>query len=234
MTIEEAILSRHSVRRYKAVSIPDQVVQSLHKYINKFNKQGQLHIQLVTNESKAFSRFASYGKFTGVSNYIVMAGTKSDNLDEKIGYYGEKLVLIAQTMGLNTCWAGMTYKKVSSAYQLADGEKIACMIALGYGETQGMQHRSKDISQVSNCTEHSPVWFRKGIESSLLAPTAVNQQKFRFLLTDETIGGYPVVKAQRLFSIVGYTQMDLGIAKLHFEIGAGQENFVWHDATSDK
>ncbi len=234
MTIEEAIHFRHSVRKYKTVSIPDQIVQSLHKYIKEFNKEGQLHIQLVTNETKAFSRFASYGKFAGVSNYIVMAGAKCDNLDEKIGYYGEKLVLIAQTMGLNTCWVGMTYKKVSSAYQLADGEKIACMIALGYGETQGVQHRSKDISQVSNYTDLSPTWFRKGIESALLAPTAVNQQKFRFILTDEIIDGYPVVKAQRLFSIVGYTQMDLGIAKLHFEIGAGQNNFVWHDTTSDK
>ncbi len=234
MTIEEAILSRHSVRKYKATSIPDQIVQSLRKHISEYNQQGQLHIQLVTDEPKAFSRFASYGKFTGVSNYLVMAGTKSDHLEERIGYYGEKLVLLAQTMGLNTCWVGLTYKKVPSAYQLADGEKIACMIALGYGETQGVQHRSKDISQVSNCTDHSPAWFRKGIESALLAPTAVNQQKFRFLLTDDIVDGRPVVKAQRLFSIVGYTKMDLGIAKLHFEIGAGQEHFVWNDTMSGK
>ncbi len=234
MTIEEAVLCRHSVRKYKATPIPDQVAQSLCRQINEYNELGQLHIQLVTNEPKAFSRFASYGKFTGVSNYFVMSGKKSDTLDERIGYYGEKLVLAAQAMGLNTCWAGMTYKKIPTAYKLADDEKIACVIALGYGETQGVQHRSKDIGQVSNCTDLSPIWFKKGIESALLAPTAVNQQKFRFLLTDDTVDGLPVVESQRLFSVIGYTRMDLGIAKLHFEIGAGHENFVWKDDSSGK
>ena len=29
------------------------------------------------------------------------------------------------------------------------------------------------------------------------------------------------------FSMIGYTQMDLGIAKYHFEVGAGKVNFEW-------
>lgn len=31
----------------------------------------------------------------------------------------------------------------------------------------------------------------------------------------------------RRYTLMGYTQLDLGIAKLHFEIGAGKENFEW-------
>jgi len=27
--------------------------------------------------------------------------------------------------------------------------------------------------------------------------------------------------------MIGYTQIDLGIAKYHFEIGAGKENYIW-------
>jgi len=27
--------------------------------------------------------------------------------------------------------------------------------------------------------------------------------------------------------MIGYTQMDLGIAKYHFEIGAGKDKFEW-------
>lgn len=104
------------------------------------------------------------------------------------------------------------------------------MIALGYGESQGVSHKIKTMEQVSNATSNSPSWFRKGVEAALLAPTAINQQKFSFFLQDQKgtkVGCKPKVIAKRGFSMVGYTKMDLGIAKLHFEIGAGKENFKW-------
>lgn len=46
---------------------------------------------------------------------------KADNLDERIGYYGEQLVLLAQALGLNTCWAGLSYRKVNGAYKIEKG-----------------------------------------------------------------------------------------------------------------
>ena len=97
-----------------------------------------------------------------------------------VGYYGEHLVLFAQTLGLNTCWVGLSYSKVPGTYVLDEGEKIACYIALGYGETQGVGHKIKTVEQVSNASDVTPSWFRKGVEAALLAPTAVNQQKFSF------------------------------------------------------
>ena len=139
---------------------------------------------------------------------------------------GEHLVLLAQTLGLNTCWVGLSYSKVPGTYVLDEGEKIACYIALGYGETQGVCHKIKTVEQVSNASDVTPSWFRKGVEAALLAPTAVNQQKFSF----EYVGmknGRHLVHAKKGFSIIGYTQMDLGIAKYHFEIGAGKDNFEW-------
>ena len=169
---------------------------------------------------------AKYGKFRNVGNYIVMAGKKADDLDERVGYYGEQLVLLAQTLGLNTCWVGLSYSKVPGTYVLDEGEKIACYIAIGYGETQGVGHKIKTVNQVSNASDVTPTWFRKGVEAALLAPTAVNQQKFSF----EYVGmkdGHHQVHAKKGFSMIGYTQMDLGIAKNHFEIGAGKENFEW-------
>ncbi len=58
------------------------------------NRESGLHIQLVTNEPKAFAGFmAHYGKFSGVTNYIAMIGKKGPGLDEKCGYYGERMVL---------------------------------------------------------------------------------------------------------------------------------------------
>ena len=227
MTLEEAIEARHSVRAYKEQPLAENVVKVLEEKIAVLNREGKLHIQLIQNEPKAFlGTMAKYGKFRNVGNYIVMAGQKADDLDERVGYYGEQLVLLAQTLGLNTCWVGLSYSKVSGTYELGEDEKIACYIAIGYGETQGVSHKIKTVEQVSNVSDITPLWFKKGVEAALLAPTAVNQQKFSF----EYIGmrnNRHQVRAKKGFSMIGYTKMDLGIAKYHFEIGAGKENFIW-------
>ena len=226
MTLQEAIEARHSVRKYIDKEIPADVIAVLQDKIAEYNKVGHLNIQLVLNETKAFTGMLSYGKFSGVRNYLVMVGKKSKDLDERIGYYGEHIVLLVQTLGLNTCWVGLSYRKVPEAYNVGKDEKLACMIALGYGETQGVSHKIKAVDQVSNASDITPSWFKKGVEAALLAPTAVNQQKFSF----EYLGlknNRHQVSAKKGFSMIGYTQMDLGIAKCHFEIGAGKENFDW-------
>ena len=227
MTIQEAMKARHSVRAYKQQPLAEDVVKVLEEQIADLNQEGNLHIQLILNEPKAFlGTLAKYGKFRGVTNYIVMAGKKSEDLDERVGYYGEHLVLLAQTLGLNTCWVGLSYSKVPGTYVLDDGEKIACYIAIGYGETQGVGHKIKTVEQVSNASDTTPEWFGRGVEAALLAPTAVNQQKFSF----EYLGmkeGRHRVRAHKGFSLIGYTLIDMGIAKYHFELGAGRENFDW-------
>ena len=241
MTLLEAIQARHSVRAYKDQPLAEDVVKVLEDEIVRLNSEGQLHIQLITNEPKAFQgTLAKYGKFRNANNYLVMAGKRADDLDERIGYYGEHLVLLAQTLGLNTCWVGLSYSKVPGTYVLGEDEKIACYIAIGYGETQGASHKIKTVEQVSNASDGTPSWFRKGVEAALLAPTAVNQQKFFFHYVSkashsaersfEYVGekdGRHQVHAKKGFSLVGYTQMDLGIVKYHFEVGAGKENFEW-------
>ena len=227
MTIQEAIEVRHSVRAYKDQPLSEEIVKVLEDEIVKLNHEGQLHIQLICNEPKAFQgTMAKYGKFRNANNYLVMAGKRAEDLDERVGYYGEHLVLLAQTLGLNTCWVGLSYSKVPGTYVLDEDEKIACYIAIGYGETQGVGHKIKTVEQVSNASDITPSWFKKGVEAALLAPTAVNQQKFSF----EHVGvknNCHQIRAKKGFSMIGYTKMDLGIAKYHFEIGAGEVNFEW-------
>lgn len=222
MTLEEAIKARHSVRSYDGRPLSSELKSAIEAQIAVLNGASGLHMQIVTEEPRAFKGFASYGSFKGVTNYIVVAGKKSAELGEKAGYYGERIALLCQTLGLNTCWVGLTYKKVKGAFELGEDEKVVCMIAVGYGTTQGAGHKVKKAEDVSNITGASPEWFRKGVEAALLAPTAINQQKFYFELKDGN-----KVRASKKFSFAGYTDTDLGIAKLHFEIGAGKENFEW-------
>lgn len=234
MTLLEAIQSRHSVRKYIDKPIEDNLVRILQEKVNEVNAEGNLHIQLVTNEPKAFKGKMAYGVFSGVSNYFVMVGKKDSStgsaqasLSERVGYYGEQLVLLAQTLGLNTCWVGLTYNNIKEAYEKGDDEKLCCMIVLGYGDDPGRNIKRKTAKQVSNVSTVTPAWFKKGVAAALLAPTAVNQQKFHFEYVCPHGDGVHRVKAERGFSLIGYTKMDLGIAKYHFEIGAGKENFEW-------
>ena len=226
MTLLEAITARHRVRKYLDKEIPADIIAALQDKIAECNKVGNLSIQLVQNEAKAFTGMLSYGSFSGVKNYLVMVGKKAKDLDERVGYYGEQLVLLAQTLGLNTCWVGLSYRKVPEAYNVGKDEKLVCMIALGYGETQGVTHKIKSVADVSNASDITPSWFRKGVEAALLAPTAVNQQKFSFEYVGMSNNRHQV-RANKGFSMIGYTQMDLGIAKYHFEIGAGTNIFDW-------
>ena len=228
MTLQEAIVARHSVRQYIEKPIEAEKVQQLQTLIDDCNREGGLHMQLVTEEPSAFAGgMAKYGKFRGVRNYIAMICKKGD--DVKLGYYGEQVILLAQTLGLNTCWVGLMFSKQPDSYQVLDGEKLFCVISLGYGANQGVQHPQKrtlaDVTDDQRTADHGkpfPEWFGHGVEAALLAPTAVNQQKFKFVLRDGNR-----VEAKAKFSLIGYAQLDLGIAKYHFEVGAGKENFEW-------
>lgn len=220
MDLTEAIKARHSVRSYTEKAIDGEVKDELQLFIKHCNSESGLNIQLILNEPQAFDSFmAHYGKFSGVKNYIAMIGKKAADLDEKIGYYGEKIVLKAQQLGLNTCWVAMSYKKVPEAFHIENGEKLRLVIAIGYGKTQGVPHKSKERAAVMKVAGSVPDWFIKGVDAALLAPTAVNQQKFSFSLTEN------LVSAQS--GIGFYSKVDLGIAKYHFEIGAGNDNFRW-------
>lgn len=221
MELIEAMKARHSVRSYEEREIDGTVKEELLSFIEQCNRESGLHMQLVLNEPQAFDSFmAHYGKFSGVRNYIALIGKKDAGLDEKCGYYGEKVVLKAQQLGLNTCWVAMTYRKIKTAFQMHTGEKLCVVIAVGYGKDQGVAHRSKARENVMKADGIIPGWFEAGVDAALLAPTAMNQQKFVFSLDG---GNQVTAKAGKGF----YTKLDLGIVKYHFEIGAGVDHFQW-------
>lgn len=213
MEIIELMKERHSVRQYTDKKIEKEKRKVLNALIAKINQKAGLHIQIIYDEPKCFnSMMAHYGKFDGVNNYIALVREKSKP-DEALGYYGEQIVLKAQELGLNTCWVAMTHGK--SKAQIDKGEKLVCLISLGYGKTAGAAHKSKKLSEVCNYKKDMPEWFLSGMEATLLAPTAMNRQKFYFeLLPDNSI---KITCGKGL-----YTKLDLGIVKYHFEVVSGK------------
>ncbi len=152
---------------------------------------------------------AHYGKFSGVNSYICLIGKKGKELDEKAGYFGEQLVLKAQELGLNTCWVMSTHGKTAGV--VGKGEKQVIVISLGYGATQGGNHKNKE--NLVQFSDDDPEWYKDGVKAALLAPTAMNQQKFYIKRNGEEV---------EITSGFGpCTKIDLGIVKCHFEMASG-------------
>ena len=220
MELLELMKERHSVRSYTDKKIEGKIKEDLEAFIQQCNHESGLHMQLILDEPECFdTMLAHYGKLNNVNNYIALVGKKGADLEEKCGYYGEKIVLYAQSLGLNTCWVALTYSKSKAVFQVNEGEKLCLVIAIGYGTASGKPHKSKSINDVVQVKGVMPDWFKKGVEAALLAPTAMNQQKFTFYLDGNEVH----VKAGLGF----YSKIDLGIVKYHFETIAHQENFIW-------
>lgn len=211
--LENAIRERHSVRNYTPEHIQTEKIVKLNEKIKELNEAGNLHLQLIEDAGNTYNRLLNRAMGLGSApSVIACAGTDDETLEQRIGYYGEQLVLFTQTLGLNTCWAG-TFNKKNIGADVRDGERLVISIAIGYGDGNGKPHKSKTMEQVIDAKGDRPFWFNKGVELALLAPTAINQQKFLIRLNeDETVD---FIDKGGVFS-----QVDLGIVKCHFEIGS--------------
>lgn len=219
MEIMEAMQKRHSVRHFTDKPLDKEAVIALQHEIDACNKESGLHIQLITDEPEAFQAGQpTYGQFKGCRNYLTIVGPKGK--DVEAGYYGERVVLKAQTLGINSCWVALTYKKGKAQGTENAGEKRYLVVALGYGETAGATHKVKTIADISDYKTGDPDWYKAGLEAALLAPTAMNQQKFHFTRQGEKV-------TAKIAGLGFYTKIDLGIVKYHFEVGSGKGKSVW-------
>lgn len=217
MTILEAIKERHSVRKYqdKPITMDDRA--ELNDYCAQYNAESGLHMQIRYDDPEGFdSKLAHYGSFENVKNYIILAGPDCPDFEEKCGYYGERMVIRAQMMGLNTCWAALTFNKKMVKKLIPEGERFCMVIALGYGQTQGVAHKGKSVKDVLTAEGELPRWLKIGVSSALMAPTAMNQQKFNIAWKDDEV----TIKET---GFGPYRKVDLGIVKYHFKVASGHE-----------
>ena len=231
MTYAEAIIRRISNRKYVNRPLTQEEISELHKIIGQCNLASGLHIQLITECPELFSGLKGYGVLSGVRNILAFIGPESDpNVEEKCGYYGEKVVLTATAMGLGTCWVGATYDKDGCKKYVGKGEKLCCVAAIGpVPQQQGtkeklirgvIQRKSKTPAELSMGLGTAPDWFMSAIASVQRAPSAKNLQPVRFIFENGKV-------TARLTQEHAFAMVDLGIAKYHFEVGAHGGTWTW-------
>lgn len=225
MITVETIRERHSVREYDGKPLSRAEFDALGAVVEEFARESGLGIQLVGDNPEVFNVIARFGLIRGCRTHVafVVDDAKAGDVaaDEAIGYWGQKIVLAAQDMGLNTCWCALCSRKKSHAV-VAPGKKIRLIIAVGHGKTQGFSRKTKSVEALSSveCAK-APAWFAAAMEAAQLAPTAMNKQNFKITLLSD--GKTVRIDAPQS----GLNVIDEGIVRCNFEIAANEAGADW-------
>jgi len=216
MTIKEAIVLRHTVRKYLDKPLPQSVIEKLNKRIKENNEKYDIQMRLVINDNNAVWGMMRMFVAKNVKNYLVLAGPGRPDVETDLGFAGIDVALYAQTIGLNSWWIGETYhgRHVCQKDVVTKG-----IVVVGYGMEQGKPHKSKTMAEVSRYEGVTPGWFTEGVTAALYAPTAMNRQNFMITGKDRNV--------HIEYAESRWAKTDLGIVKYHFELGAGKEKFNW-------
>ena len=226
MTLTEAIDVRRSRRKYLDIPVEPEKIEKLQLLAQEFSQVDGIRIELVLDNGSAFDGFGkSYGMFSGVKNYAVLIGRFKDfTAIEKIGYYGELLTLHAVTMGLGSCWVAGTFSRRHCPVKFSGDEIICCTITFGYVAKQFSgkekfiysltRRKTKTVEEMMEAGTPLPEWFMNGMRAVQKAPSAVNRQPVIFSFIDGRARA-GIKNRSDNNSII-----DMGIAKLHFELGA--------------
>lgn len=215
--MKQAMRQRHTVRKFASEPLSPELISQLNDRVRANNERLGLAISLKVGDESALPGALKLFFAKGVRNYFVLAGSDRPGLDEDLGYASADLMLFAQTLGLNTWWIGGTFSR-KNVERAVSGKKVIGIVAVGFGATPGVAHKSKTAPEVSSYEGPEPQWFADGVQAALLAPTALNKQCFRIAGAGNKVsisenGG-------------AFSGADIGIVKYHFELGAGNE-FDW-------
>lgn len=227
LTMKEAIDVRRSRRRYTGAPLDPESVRILEECIRKINEESGLFIQLIQHSPETFAK--SYCGIKGTDSFFAIVGREEEpHLLEKVGYYGEKIVLEATRLGLGTCWISVTYDKDKCPCVIGAGQKLVMVIAVGeiaedshpddeFGQ-QINRRNSRPIEYLYTADGEPPAWFIEGMQAVAKAPSNLNTQPVRFFYSPAKVIAY-------VDGVPANQNVDMGIAELHFEIASGKKIF---------
>lgn len=229
MTTWEAIEQRISCRAYDEAALSAEEQETIQKLIQSICAESGLHF-LFCDDTVPGQKVKMSNMFSGSIHNFAALYAKDDPLEaEKLGYYGQKLMMELTKMGLGTCWVASTYDAASISLPAPEGELLWDIMPFGHPAKKmpvkqrtvrtGLRQRDRKLSEFVESDlpfDELPDWIRKGAEAILLGPSAVNEQAINLVWKDNTLTAY-IYKEDRK---VVYN--DLGIAKYMFVLGAAE------------
>ncbi|MCI1635570.1 nitroreductase family protein [Bifidobacterium sp.] len=245
----DAIDIRKTTRNYDPESLAEDHIRKINATISAVNTLSGLHIQLINDCPEVFAEANTSGHFTNANNVIAIVGPSQSAIShEQAGFYAQRIVLAATLFGLGTGWVAGSWDRQAAEQRCSinPDEALYLGITIGYPADQArmlsssftelreeqLNHRSSITlaEATSEMDDHernaAPSWFLDGVRAALKAPSAMNRQttRFRYEASSKSVTAYITPGASSHFLL-----NDLGIAKLHFQIGAGGGTWQWGD-----
>ena len=234
----KTIMERKSVRTFdgRPVSAADR--ERLEQYIRTISNPFGIPVRFTLLEAREHG--LSSPVLSGETLYVAGIVARVPHAEEAYGYAFEKLVLYARTLGIGTTWIGGTMKRevFEQAVGLEEGEMMPCVSPLGYPakrrslrETMMRKGVGADSRLPAEKIFFDGAWdaglsaVKRAetadlIEAVRWAPSAVNRQPWRIIVSDRGYHFYE--KRDRAYAgekTGDLRKIDVGIALCHFMTG---------------
>lgn len=236
----ETISKRKSTRTFDASrSIEREKIDHLREYIESLATE-KMRVVLIEKDLAGI-KLGTYGSIAGANAYLV--GIAADRAKETVialGTLFEKVILEATSLGLSTCWLGISYSKkdFGNYLTIAEGEKISMVSPLGYpAEKERLRdtlvkfamksHKRKPWEKIffnnnweTPLTPEKSGKMREILEMVRIAPSSSNKQPWRLLKESNCLHLYIYTPSAMIFQGFNSGHNDLGIAKCHINLTA--------------
>ena len=239
MSILEVIRSRRSVRTFDGTELRAEDAQKILESAEKVENPYDIPITWKILDAK--KNGLNSPVIVGTDVYIAGKMQRVPHAEEAFGYAFEKVVLFAESIGVGTTWIAGTMNRdaFERAMELKEGEVMPCVSPLGYPAKKmslresmmrkGVRADSRidfgslffDGEPGRALTEEKAGALKEAFEAVRLAPSAVNKQPWRAVLSEGCVHFYE----KRSPGYVGENgwdlqKIDMGIALSHFELAA--------------
>lgn len=242
-----AVPVRRSRRAYERRPVESAGLDSLRRHAGEFRPYPDSRVVLVDDAPAELfiGILGGYGRVTGAPSALIFVGPSSPGADHHVGYTGEAAVLEATALGLQTCWVGGFFRG-PVANELAGterSERVFAVSPVGHATSTrpvgerlmpgtGPDKPRLPLQVIAPGSERWPAWAVAGAEAVRLAPSAMHRQPWRLELDERGM----TISADGASTPRVTKRLDIGIAMLHFELGARAAGSVgaWEELGSGR
>ncbi len=236
------IKERRSVRTFNGEPVRAEDREKLEQYIETITNPFGVPVRFVLLDAEEHG--LSSPVLTGETLFVAGKVDKVQHAEVAFGYSFEKLVLYAWSLGIGTTWIAGTMKRevFERAAGLAEGEMMPCISPLGYpAEKRTIRENMmrKGVGADSRLPAEK-IFFNGAWDVSLppekqaeiadliemvrWAPSAVNKQPWRIIVSDQDFHFYEKRNKGYITEKTGDLQkIDVGIALCHMVMGLEEQ-----------